>query len=110
METRQDKERFDVVGFIMEFEAGELEDDAVIEGFQHLIDDGTVWALQGLYGRTARALIDAGHCTPPASTHDDGPGYGADNPKPEKVGTHCECGADYVYLERHGSWGYACAR
>ena len=31
-------------------------------------------------------------------------------PKPEKIGTHCECGAPYAFLERHGEWGYTCAR
>lgn len=31
-------------------------------------------------------------------------------PKPEKVGTVCECGAPYAYLERHKAWGYTCAR
>ena len=110
METRAQKDRFDVVGFIIDYEAGELEGDDIVEGFQHLIDDGTVWSLQGSYGRAAAALIESGACTPPASTHNDGPGYGEDNPKPEKVGTHCECGAPYVYLERHGKWGYRCAR
>lgn len=54
---------FDVVSFIMDYEAGELDEDATIEGFQHLIDSGTVWSLQGSYGRTAAALIEAGYCT-----------------------------------------------
>lgn len=55
--------RFDMVGFVMAFEAGELEEDEVVEGFQHLIDTGVVWQLQGFYGRTAAALIEAGLCT-----------------------------------------------
>lgn len=59
-ETRQ---KFDVVGFIMDFECGEISEDRMIEGFQHLIDDGTVWQLQGFYGRTAQSLIEAGLCT-----------------------------------------------
>lgn len=54
---------FNVVGFIMDFEAGELSDEAIIEGFQHLIDSGIVWTLQGFYGRTAQILIEAGYCT-----------------------------------------------
>lgn len=57
----QIKEKFDEVGAIIAFEQGELNDEGVIELFQHLIDNGHAWSLQGFYGRTARALIDAGH-------------------------------------------------
>lgn len=96
---------FDLVGFVMAYEGGEASDDEIIEGFQHLIDTGDAWKLQGSYGRMANALIVAGHCSPPASSRVEVP-----EPKPEKVGTHCECGAGYVYLERLNSWGYACAR
>jgi hypothetical protein len=59
-ETRQ---KFDVVGFIMDFECGEISEDRMIEGFQHLIDSGMAWSLQGFYGRTAQSLIEAGLCT-----------------------------------------------
>lgn len=57
----QTKEKFDEVGAIIAFEQGELNDEGVIELFQHLVDNGHAWSLQGFYGRTARALIDAGH-------------------------------------------------
>ena len=30
--------------------------------FQEMIDDGSVWKLQGSYGRMATALIEDGHC------------------------------------------------
>ena len=66
METRADKDRFDVVGFIIDYEAGELEGDDIVEGFQVLIDEGVVWQLQGSYGRQAQRLIEAGLCSPPA--------------------------------------------
>jgi len=33
-----------------------------LAAWQYLIDSGTVWQLQGWYGRTAAALIEAGHC------------------------------------------------
>ena len=51
--------------FIMAYENGELDDDAIVEGFQAGIDSGLVWHLQGSYGRTAKALIEAGLCSPP---------------------------------------------
>ena len=53
----------DTVGFIMAFEDGELDHEQIVEGFQALIDSGLVWQLQGFYGRTATALIEAGECT-----------------------------------------------
>jgi hypothetical protein len=56
-------EAFDQLGFIMAYEDGELDGEQVIEGFQHLIDNGVVWSLQGSYGRTAASLIKGGHCT-----------------------------------------------
>lgn len=56
------KKKYDLVGQIIAFESGELTDDDTIELFQHLIDSGTVWSLQGSYGRTATALIEAGLC------------------------------------------------
>lgn len=48
--------------FIIKFESGETDFEEVIEGFQSMIDDGTVWELQGFYGRTAMDLIDSGQC------------------------------------------------
>lgn len=50
--------------FIMDYESGALEDDAlaVVVGFQMLIDSGLAWTLQGHYGRTARRLIEGGQC------------------------------------------------
>lgn len=55
-------EPFDACGFCMAYEAGELDEDTIVAGFQHLIDSGLAWSLQGHYGRTASALIDAGRC------------------------------------------------
>ena len=53
---------FDAVGFIMDFENGNLSDEKIIAGFQELINSGLVWQLQGFYGRTAVALIESGKC------------------------------------------------
>ena len=50
------------VDFIIAYEAGELEESEIIEGFQKLIDSGLAWQLQGSYGRMAAALIEAGLC------------------------------------------------
>jgi hypothetical protein len=34
----------------------------LLAAWQYLIDTGVVWRLQGWYGRTAAALIEAGYC------------------------------------------------
>jgi hypothetical protein len=52
----------DVVNFIFDFESGNLSNEDIIKNFQALIDSGTVWQLQGSYGRTAQQLIDKGYC------------------------------------------------
>ena len=62
MAKKTEEPPFDQVGAIMAYESGELDDEATIELFQHLIDIGLAWSLQGHYGRTATALINAGHC------------------------------------------------
>jgi hypothetical protein len=54
---------FDQFGAIIAYEQGDLSDEATIELFQSLIDSGLAWSLQGHYGRTAQALIQAGYCT-----------------------------------------------
>lgn len=48
---------------ILAYESGELDEAGVIELFQSLVDSGLAWSLQGHYGRTAKALIDAGLVT-----------------------------------------------
>jgi len=49
---------------IMAYEQDEMEDeDEVIAFFQELVDSGLAWSLQGHYGRTAVAMIDAGLVT-----------------------------------------------
>ncbi len=53
----------DLTGKLIDFECGELGEEETIELFQELINTGLVWTLQGFYGRTATALIEAGYCT-----------------------------------------------
>lgn len=53
---------FDTVNGIIAYESGELDEDGIIELFQHLIYSGLCWRLQGAYGRMAQALIDQGLC------------------------------------------------
>jgi hypothetical protein len=39
----------------------------VIEAWQHLIDTGLAWKMQGWFGRTAIQLIEMGHCNRPTN-------------------------------------------
>jgi len=50
------------VNDIIDYENGEMEFDRMVEFFQGMINDGTVWSLQGSYGRTANILIQDGWC------------------------------------------------
>jgi len=47
---------------IISYESGKLNANEVVELFQELIDSGLAWNLQGHYGRTAYALIEAELC------------------------------------------------
>jgi len=47
---------------MMAWEDGQLDDEEAVELFQQLIDNGMAWTLQGMYGRTAERLINAGYC------------------------------------------------
>jgi hypothetical protein len=38
-------------------------EEEYIEAWQHLIDTGLAWQLQGWFGRTATDLIEQGVCT-----------------------------------------------
>jgi len=50
----------DPTSAIIDYENNELDEEQTIELFQHLVDTGFAWQLQGSYGRTAKYLIDAG--------------------------------------------------
>lgn len=59
---REDDEfQSNVVSRLMDYEDGIMEDEEdVLDLFQDLVDTGLAWQLQGSYGRTAAALINAG--------------------------------------------------
>ena len=51
-----------LVNNVMAYECGELNEEDTVKFFQHLINTGLAWTLQGHYGRTAMALIEDGLC------------------------------------------------
>jgi hypothetical protein len=55
---------YDLTANIIAYESGELDDDGAIILFQHLVDTGLAWTLQGSYGRQAQRLIELGFVTP----------------------------------------------
>lgn len=42
--------------------------EQVVDAWQHLINTGLCWRLQGWFGRTAMALIQQGVCQPAGQT------------------------------------------
>jgi hypothetical protein len=38
-------------------------EEQVLAAWQHLVDTGLAWQLQGSFGRTAQQLIDSGYIT-----------------------------------------------
>ncbi len=41
----------------------EADEERQVEAWQHLVDTGLAWQLQGFFGRTATRLIEAGVIT-----------------------------------------------
>ena len=46
---------------IIAYECGDIDEAGILKLFSRLIMSGQAWTLQGHYGRTAKALIDAGY-------------------------------------------------
>tara|TARA_R100001079_G_scaffold105677_1_gene73176 strand:+ start:668 stop:865 length:198 start_codon:yes stop_codon:yes gene_type:complete len=63
------KESTDIVGQIMAFEQGELDNEEVYSLFQFLLDSGMIHSLQGSYQRMAEELLLAGVIQMPAHNH-----------------------------------------
>lgn len=59
-ELERQSQEYDELDAIIRYESGDLSEEETITLFQHLVDNGRAWTLQGHYGRTAQALIDAG--------------------------------------------------
>ena len=54
-----------LVDQLIAYEEGQFTEDEEIALFQHLIDTGTCWQLQGHYQRLGATLIEAGLIKPP---------------------------------------------
>jgi len=64
-------EAFDFVDWVIKYETAQLNGrEEIVEGFQHIINTGVVWRLQGSYGRTAYEMIESGECTMPETDED----------------------------------------
>lgn len=50
---------FKAIGLAEGFIEAESEEQ-IVEAWQHLVDTGLAWQLQGWFGRTAQRLIDEG--------------------------------------------------
>ena len=50
----------DLAQKIHDYETGELSVEEVVILFQHLLDTGLVWKLQGSYGRVTENLLEEG--------------------------------------------------
>ena len=59
----------DIVGQIVAFEQGELEDGEIYALFQFLLDSGMIYSLQGSYQRMAEDLLLAGVIEQPEHNH-----------------------------------------
>jgi len=46
------------------FDGEEHTEEETLSAWQHLINTGECWTLQGWYGRNAQALIESGLCHP----------------------------------------------
>ncbi len=68
-EGKMSKESTDIVGQIMAFEQGELDNEEVHSLFQFLLDSGMIHSLQGSYQRMAEELLLAGVIQMPAHNH-----------------------------------------
>ncbi|MDE3244464.1 MAG: hypothetical protein KGN80_00140 [Acidobacteriota bacterium] len=55
---------YEACAIVEGFDGEEHTDEELHDAWQHLIDTGTCWVLQGWYGRNAAHLIEVGLCKP----------------------------------------------
>lgn len=56
---------YDCCAIVEGFDGEEHDEEEILAAWQHLIDTGLAFQLQGWYGRTASSLIQSGQCNPP---------------------------------------------
>ena len=59
-----------LVSTISRYESGELDDAEIDALFQHLLDTGVIWSLQGSYQLTAHNLLRLGRIHQTNTSHD----------------------------------------
>lgn len=62
---KRKRQGFDLVGNIIAWEEGRSSPAKEKRLFQHLVNTGQAWTLQGMYGRQAQAMLEAGIIHPP---------------------------------------------
>ena len=67
--TTTTEKPYDVAGNILAYETDQLGGDKLVELFQHLLDSGLCWKLQGQYARTANRFIEVGLITQKETTN-----------------------------------------
>jgi len=53
-------DQYKAIGIAEGFERCDSEEE-YLEAWQYLVDSGLAWKLQGMFGRTARELIEGGY-------------------------------------------------
>jgi hypothetical protein len=59
-ERERAQERVNLLDWMVAWEEGALSAEGEIALFQRLVDNGMAWTLQGMYGRQAAAMLEAG--------------------------------------------------
>ena len=80
--------------------AGEADEAETIAGYQHMIDTGQAWHLEGFVGRTAMNMIDIGVCMLGEERHRDFWGNVVPSRWDVKPGT--KGSPEYVHRLSHG--------